>query len=251
MNFLAVYGFTPWQWGTLILSGLLIGVSKTGMNGTLTVIIPVMALIFGARESTGVILPMLCFADLLAILYYRRNVEWKYIGRLLPWALAGFALALALDRFIPARLFKFLIGLCILAGLVVMFWNDRRDAKTALPSAWWFSAAFGILGGFSTMIGNAAGPIMAVFLLSMRLPKTVFVGTGAWFFMIINFLKLPIQHFVWRNISRKGLILNALLIPAIIAGAALGVLLVKRISEKHYRNLIYILTLLSTALLFV
>jgi uncharacterized membrane protein YfcA len=244
-------GIIAWQVAALVFAGLCIGVSKTGVNGVTTITIPVLALIFGARESTGVVLPMLCFADLLAVIYYRRNAEWKHILRLLPWATAGFGLAIFVDRLIPAKAFKTLIGICILIGLVVMFWNDRRGKNVKIPSAWWFSAAFGIIGGFSTMIGNAAGPVMSVFLLSMRLPKTSFVGTASWFFMIVNYLKIPLQVFVWNNITGESLLFDAAMIPIIIIGAVLGVILVKKISEKHYKTLVYAMTLISATLLFL
>jgi uncharacterized membrane protein YfcA len=257
LAFFLPYDLLPWQWAAVIFSGICIGLSKTGVNGATTIVIPLMALIFGAKESTGVVLPMLCFADLLAVVWYRRNAEWKYIFRLLPWALAGFALALFVDTIVPAKGFKILIGVCIAGSLVVMFWNDRRGDRdrqgkeAAVPSVWWVTALFGIAGGFSTMIGNAAGPIMSVFLLSMRLPKTGFIGTAAWFFMIVNYLKLPLQILVWHNITTGGLRFGVTLIPAIIVGAALGIVLVKRVSEAHYRILVYVMTLVSTALLFI
>jgi uncharacterized membrane protein YfcA len=244
-------GFAPWQTAAVIFSGLCIGLSKTGINGASAIMIPLLALIFGAKESTGVVLPMLCFADLVAVICYRRAAEWKYIIRLLPWALAGFGLALLADNLVPARGFKTLIGVCIFAGLVVMFWNDRRGKDAAVPSAWWFSAIFGIMGGFSTMIGNAAGPIMSVFLLSMRLQKTGFVGTAAWFFMIINYLKIPLQHFVWHNIRAEGLLFGLTMIPFILVGTALGILVVKKVSEARYRVIVYIMTIISAALLFL
>lgn len=254
------WDFAPWQWAVLVGCGLCIGMSKTGMSGITTVMIPFMALIFGAKESTGVVLPLLCFADLLAVIYYRRAASWKHIIRLLPWALGGFALALVVDRFIPPKGFKILIGLCILTGLVVMLWGDIRKAAAKNTAGegtgekakpWWFSAVFGVMGGFTTMIGNAAGPIMSVFLLSVRLPKVNFVGTGAWFFMVVNYLKLPIQHFVWHNIHRETLFLDLCMIPVILVGAALGILMVKKLSEAHFRVMIYILTLVSATLLFI
>jgi uncharacterized membrane protein YfcA len=250
-NMLIPYDLLPWQMGAVIFSGLCIGMSKTGINGMNSVMVPVMALIFGAKESTGVLLPMLCFADLLAAAYYRRSAKWKYIFRLLPWALAGFGIALLVDRMVPARGFKILIGICIFTGLAVMFWNDRRGKDAVIPSSWWFSAIFGILGGFSTMIGNAAGPILSVFLLSMRLPKTNFVGTAAWFFLIINYLKIPLQVLVWHNISLESLRFDLLVTPFILLGAFPGVLLVKKVSEKVFRRLLISLTLVSTILLFL
>jgi uncharacterized membrane protein YfcA len=251
LNMLIPYELLPWQIGAVIFSGLCIGMSKTGINGINSVMIPIMALIFGAKESTGVLLPLLCFADLLGAAYYRRSAVWKYIFRLLPWTLAGFGVALLVDRVVPAKGFKILVGICIFSSLAVMFWNDRRGKDTVIPSSWWFSATFGILGGFSTMIGNAAGPIMSVFLLSMRLPKINFVGTAAWFFLIINYLKIPLQILVWHNISLQSLRFDLLITPFILLGALLGVLLVKKVSEKVFRKLLMTLTLISTILLFL
>jgi uncharacterized membrane protein YfcA len=238
------------MWAAVIGSGICIGLSKTWLNGLATIMIPVVARIFGAKESTGVVLPLLCFADLIAAMYYRRSCEGKYILRLLPWALAGFGLALAVDRIVPPRGFKILIGVCILAGLGVMLWNERRGAGP-IPSGLLFSGVFGILGGFATMIGNAAGPIMSVYLLSMRLPKAGFVGTGAWFFLIVNYLKIPLQYFVWRNITKESLLFDAFILPAVLAGAAGGLILVKKISEAKYRRLVYGMTIISAVLLFL
>ena len=250
-DFLHTFSLTSWDWCAVIFCGLCIGMSKTGINGLGTVAVPILAIIFGAKPSTGIMLPMLCYADLFAVTYYRRSAEWKYIIRLLPWSLTGFALALLTDHWVPDKGFKTIIGICILAGLGVMLWNEYRDEATAVPSAWWFVALFGVMGGFSTMIGNAAGPVMSVFLLSVRLPKKSFVGTAAWFFMIINFLKLPLQYFVWHNITGETLLFNLLMLPAIAAGAWLGIIFVKKISEKNYRTMVYALTLASTLLLFL
>ena len=245
------YSLLPWQWAAWIVLGLFIGLSKTAFNGITAVIIPVIALIFGARESTGLTLPLLCFADFFAVAYYNQHTKWNYLLKLLPWTMAGFGLAILVARFVPEQAFKYLMGGCILAGLIVMIWNDLKRKDVPPPSAWWFSAIFGIAGGFSTTIGNIAGPIMAVFLLSMRLPKNNFVGTAAWFYLILNYLKLPIQIFLWKNITIQSVLFDVTLVPVVIIGALAGVYLVKRISEPIYRKTIMVLTLVSTVLLFI
>jgi uncharacterized membrane protein YfcA len=256
-NMLIPYELLPWQIGAVIFCGLCIGMSKTWLNGLTTIMIPVIALIFGAKESTGILLPMLCFADLLAVAYYRRSAEWKYILRLLPWALIGFGAALLVDRVVPAKGFKVLIGLCIFTGLVTMFWNDRRAKNQQdtvlvnIQSHWWYGMIFGIMGGFSTMIGNAAGPIMSVYLLAMRLPKTSFVGTAAWFFFILNYLKIPLQYFVWHNITKESLCFDIAIFPFILVGAFFGFFLVKITSESNYRIIVYVMTTISAVLLFL
>jgi uncharacterized membrane protein YfcA len=251
IDFLIAFQLSAWEWCAVIFCGLCIGMAKTGINGLGMITVPILAILFGAKPSTGILLPMLCCADMFAVAYYRRNAEWKYIIRLLPWALAGFVFALFTDHLIPDKGFKTLIGICIFASLGVMLWNEYRGKDTTVPSAWWFVALFGVAGGFSTMIGNAAGPILSVFLLSVRLPKKSFVGTTAWFFMIINFLKLPLQYFVWHNISKETLLFDLTMLPAIAMGAWLGIIFVKKISEKNYRLAVYALTILSTLLLFL
>lgn len=233
--------------GMLFMCALLIGMSKTGIQGINAVSIPLMAMAFGAKESTGVILPMLCFADLIAVVYYRRHAEWKYVFRLLPSAVLGFFVAVAVDRVIPQTEFKHLMAFCIFLGLAVMFWTESGGAKNSkIFSSWWYAPLFGIMGGFTTMIGNAAGPVMAVYLLSVRLPKLAFVGTNAWFFLMVNYLKIPIQVFAWDNISLASLAVDATGIPFIFVGALLGVWFVKKLPEKGYRWFIIVITVIST-----
>ena len=251
LSILVPYDLLPWHWAAWIFLGLAIGLTKTGFSGMTAVIIPVIALIFDPKESTGIILPLLCFADLLAVLYFHSHAEWKYILKLIPWSLAGFGAALLAEKMVPVSAFKYLIGGSIIAGLLVMIWDDFRGRDKPLPESLWFSALFGIAGGFATMIGNTAGPILAVFLLAMRLPKNSYVGTTAWFFLIINYLKLPIQFYLWKNISTKTLLFDLTLVPVIIFGAVLGIFLIKKIPEKVYRMILIIMTFVSAVLLFI
>ena len=109
----------------------------------------------------------------------------------------------------------------------------------------------GVLGGFATMIGNVAGPIFAIYLLAMHLPKNSFIGTGAWFFLIINFSKFPLHIFVWKTINWNTLTLDVILLPAIALGAFLGIKLVKKISDKMYRTAVIVVTALSAFLLLI
>lgn len=248
MDFLTMID-TPFQWGMLFLSALIIGMSKTGIQGLGMLAVPLMAITFGAKPSTGLILPILCMADIIAVIYYRRVAEWSYIFKLLPAALLGFVVALAVDHFIPPAEFKHLLGGCLLAGLLVMLWSDWRGKENTFSDRWWYGPLFGLLGGFTTMIGNAAGPVMAIYLLSVKMPKMSFVGTNAWFFLVINYLKLPIQALAWNNISTDSLMLDLCTIPFVLTGGLLGILLVKRLPEKGFRWFTTIVTYLSVFML--
>lgn len=246
---LSLWVNTPYDWILLFVCALLIGMSKTGIQGITLLAIPLMAINFGAKPSTGLILPMLCFSDLIAVYYYRRMAEWKYIFKLLPAAIIGFFLAIAVDWLIPANEFRKLMGICIFIGIAVMFWMEKRGKDSKIYTSWWYAPSFGLMGGFTTMIGNAAGPVMSVYLLSMKLPKYSFVGTSAWFFLVVNYLKLPLQIFVWDNISPATIALNIISIPFMVIGALAGVYFVKIIPEKSYRIFIIAVTILSTVVL--
>jgi len=236
-------------WLCGILAAILIGMGKTGMSGAGNLAIPLMAILFGGKPSTGIILPMLCMADIFGVLYYHRHAEWKHIFKLMPWAFGGLLIALIIGKYISDHTFKTIIGITILASVALMFWQDFRKEKFEMPEKRWYSPVFGISGGFATMIGNAAGPIMAIYLQSMRLPKNSYIGTGAWFFLIINYTKVPLQVIFWKNITWSSFGFNLMLLPAIALGAYLGVKLVNMLPENAYRIFILVSTGISALFL--
>lgn len=239
------------QWMLLGITALFVGMSKTGIQGLTLLVVPLMALSFGAKPSTGLILPLLCMADIFAVMHYRRVAEWKYVFRLLPSAIAGFLVALAVDHYVPSSQFKQLMGICLLFVLILMLVTEWRGKKNMMVDAWWYGPLFGLLGGFTTMIGNAAGPVMAIYLLSMRLPKLTFVGTNAWFFLVVNLLKVPLQIFAWHNITLSTFAADVCCLPIILLGSYLGLLLVKKIPERGFRIFITVVTWISVILMLV
>ena len=245
----SVWMQSPSDWMVLFFAATLIGMSKSGIQGISLLAVPLMAMTFGAKPSTGLILPILCFADLFAVLYYRRSAEWKYVFRLLPSALVGFVLALLVDKLIPPDEFKHLLGGCLLIVLLVMFWTEWKGKNNVLSDAWWYGPLFGLMGGFTTMIGNAAGPVMAIYLLSTKMPKMKFVGTNAWFFLVINYLKVPLQVFAWENITTSSLMLDVCTIPFVIVGGLLGIVLVRKLPEKGFRYFTTAVTCVSVLIL--
>jgi uncharacterized membrane protein YfcA len=116
---------------------------------------------------------------------------------------------------------------------------------------WWYSAIFGLLGGFTTMIGNAAGPVLSVYLLSMRKDKMEYIGINAWFFLVVNLLKVPLQVFVWENITWHTLLLNLFMLPVIGIGAWLGIRIIRMFPEMAFRRFIQIVTILSVVMMLV
>lgn len=239
------------QWLILSLTALCIGMSKTGIQGLMLLTVPYMAMSFGAKESTGVILPMLCMADIMAVIYYKRIADWKTVLRLLPTAILGFFIAIFVDNLIPAKEFRHLMGWTLVIALAVMIWSEIFGKENRWMKRWWYSAIFGLLGGFTTMIGNAAGPVLSVYLLSMRKDKMEYIGINAWFFLVVNMLKVPLQIFVWDNISWSTFSLNLTMLPIIGLGAWIGIRIVKVFPEKAFHRFIQIVTILSVVMMLI
>jgi len=240
------------MWLLDILCAVMIGMAKTGVSGLGTLVVPLMAFIFGGMPSSGLVLPMLVMADVFGVTYYHRSANWKTVFKVIPWAFAGIIAGLIVGKGISATQFKHLIGTLVILSLAVMIWQEiaKKRNSDIVPHKPWFAIPFGVAGGFSTMIGNAAGPIMSVYLLSMNLQKREFIGTAAWFFFIVNLFKLPLQIWGWHNITLQTLTFNVMLLPAIALGAFLGIKITKLISEDGYRWFVVVATFLSALALF-
>ena len=240
-----------YQWVLSIVSGMVIGMSKAGLTGLTLMFIPLMALSFGGKASTGILLPMLCVGDIFAVAWYRRHAEWRYLLKLLPSAVVGIGVGVAVGGGLSDDSFRLLLGGIIMVLLGMMIWQDVYKKETHYPQAWWFAVLAGLAAGFTTMIGNAAGAITSIYLLSMRLPKNAFIGTAAWFFLIVNLLKVPLQVIFWKNISMATLTFDAIMVPAIAVGAAIGIIAAGKIPEKAYRVFVMVMTGVAGVLLFV
>ncbi len=212
-------------------------------------IVPILASIFGGKSSAGILLPMLSMADVFAVSYYHRHAEWKYIFKLMPATVVGVLVGVFVGNEVSDQQFKYMMAILILVGLAIMIWRERKNVQ-AIPHNWLFSSIAGLLGGFSTMIGNAAGAIMSIYFLSMMLPKNSFIGTGAWFFLIINLFKIPFHVYSWGTIDVNTFTLDLAMLPAIMIGAFLGFRIVKIIPEKPYRIFIIVTTALAAIRLF-
>ncbi len=230
-------------WLLVGLCAFLIGVSKTGLPGLGILIVPLMAMALPqhARESTGIMLGMLILGDLFAATYYRHIAEWKHVLRLLPAAFLGIVAGWRIMDFVTNDQLKRLIGLIVLAMLAIHIWRTRLRAEdAAIPTQWWFTGTLGFLAGVTTMMANAAGPVMVIYLLAMRLPKLAFVGTSAWFFFAVNWLKVPFsaQLDLTNGASVK---LGLLMLPLIAVGSAAGIFFLRRIPQKAFNGLIQLL----------
>jgi len=238
--------FEPWQWVLLVLGAITAGFSKTGIPGTSIFFVAVFANLMPARQASGLVLPLLIFADLFAYFVYRKNLEWARVGRLLPWAVGGVVIGWAVLGQVNDAQTARIVGVVIAVMLALHLWRKWRgtaeEAATHAPA--WFGPFSGLMAGFATMVANAAGPVMTLYLLAMRLPKLEFLGTGAAFFLIINWIKVPFSAQLGL-LNAPSLTLNLWLLPAVALGALAGPWVVKRVNQAAFENVALLLTSLA------
>jgi len=239
------------DWIIVALCAALVGLSKTGLPGVGILTVLLLAHVLPARASVGVLLPMLITGDVFAVTYYRRHAVWSHLLRLMPWAAAGVVVGwMALGR-VNDRQLQPIIGGIVLAMLAVGYWRNKKlkDGES-IPTQWYFAAVLGVLAGVTTMMANAAGPIMAIYLLAMRLPKYAFIGTGAWYFLIVNCFKVPFSASLGL-LTGQSLKLDAIMAPVVMAGALAGIVVAKHIPQKAFNTVIEVLVIAAAIKLLV
>ncbi len=244
--------FSHWQWWVLIGCALTIGISKTGIPNLGTLVAASLAVIFPAKASIGLLLPMLITADLVAVMLYRQSVIWRLLILLMPWVIGGIIIGYLVLQLIDNRQLSAMIGWIVLVLIAVHL--VKEPIESTFQVQWvrspLFTSTLGILAGFTTMVGNAAGGIMAIYFLGKGLQKKEFIGTGAWFYLAVNLIKVPFSVSLGL-ITADSLLLNAWMIPVIIAGTWIGITVMKRISEQVFQVLVLMLAVIGGVWLLV
>src|ERR1017187_6342134 len=238
---------TVWQWALLALGAFFTGLSKTGIAGLGVLAVALFANALPARASTGALLPLLLCADLFGVAFYRKHASWSHLWKLFPWVILGVVAGyFALGRISSAQVQR-LIGGILLAMVALHYWRKNQPDKLAahLPHTWWFAAATGTLAGFTTMVANAAGPVMVLYLLAVGLPKLAFIGTGAWVFMLVNAFKVPFSVQL-RLITHDSLLMDAALLIPMVPGAMLGPVILRRLNQAAFEWMVLVLTVLAS-----
>ena len=227
------------QWAMLIAAAILIGINKTALPGVGILPVVMLAHSFDPELSTGLQLGMLAVTDIMAVIYFRRHADWRILARLLPWALVGLAVGECIRRMIPKEDTRIMIGALVLF-LLILGEIKARIRPEAIPYGGYFAAFFGILMGTTTQLANAAGPVSAIYFLSMNLPKDKYMGTTAWCFLILNWIKVPI-FVAGGRITVQSLALDLCMLPVLVLGAALGILIFKKMNQKAFELAVKIL----------
>jgi uncharacterized membrane protein YfcA len=244
-----------WQWALLSAGAFVTGLSKTGIAGLGVLAVALFANALPARESTGALLPLLLCADVFGVAFFRKHASWSHLWKLFPWVILGVVAGyLALGRVSNAAVQR-MIGVILLTMVSLHLWRQRQLKKESsspdsLPHTWWFSAITGVLAGFTTMVANAAGPVMILYLLAVGLPKLAFIGTGAWFYMCVNAFKVPFSLNLGL-ITPQSLQMDAILVIPMLPGALLGPVILKHLNQRAFELTALVLSMLAAARLVI
>jgi hypothetical protein len=215
-----------------------IGLSKAGFSGVSMVSVVLLADLYGAKASVGLALPLLIAADLLAYPAFLKHGSWRPVWRLLGPALAGLAAGWWLLDVIPDEVARRVIGACVLLMVGVQLSRRWRPEVFARCVEWrGFGVAAGVFGGFATMLANAAGPVIQLYLMARRVPKMELIGIGARFFLLINLIKVPLNAKL-SLITAASLWENARLLPGVVLGVFGGRWLVRHVPQAAFEWMI-------------
>jgi uncharacterized membrane protein YfcA len=233
------HDFSNVQWLMLCVCAVLVGLNKTALPGVGIIVVPLMAMSFSARASTGLLLPILALADIFAVGYYHRHANWRIILKLLPAAVVGIAVGSYIIRRIDDETLRPVIGIIVLVMLALNYLREKHLNQDFSKSIL-FAVLMGFIAGITTQLANAAGPVMAIYLLAMNLPKFEFIGTGAWYFLILNWLKMGI-FFTEGRITTQTMAADIAMLPFIAAGAIAGIYILKKVPQKWFNIIVVIL----------
>jgi len=234
---------TPANCALLAVAAAGIGVSKSGFAGISMLHVVIFAIVFGSKASTGVLLPMLIIGDLMAICFFGKKAQWSQFRKLLPPTVIGVIVGSLVMKDLDEAVFRPMVGVIILTLTIMQVFRIwRPNAFEHIPHHRMFAWTLGLLAGVTTMLANAAGPIVALYLLAVALPKMELVGTSAWFFLTINIIKMPFSYFVLDLISVESLAIDIAFAPAILVGMLAGRWLLKRMPQKAFDSFLLAFT---------
>ncbi|MEG3631164.1 sulfite exporter TauE/SafE family protein [Streptomyces poriticola] len=269
-SMLSLLHVTGWQFAALAFAALLVGFSKTAVSGANTVSLAIFAAVLPARASTGILLPVLIAGDVLAVLIYRRHAHWPTLWRLFPAVGAGVVVGTVFLMRSDDAAVRTSIGAILLVMAAVTVWRRRQADAAPPPDAATGpgtgrgvrtgpgtspepgpggvgrarARSYGVLGGFTTMVANAGGPVLSMYLLSAGFRKLGFLGTSAFFFLIVNVSKVPFSAGLGL-IDARSLLLDAALVAFVVPGALIGKWAVGRIDQRLFERLVIAATVVG------
>jgi uncharacterized membrane protein YfcA len=237
-------------WIIAVLAVAIVGLGKSGLLGSLGMVaVPLLALVMPARDAAGMMLPLLLVMDAIAVWTYRKDADWHILKIMLPGAFVGTIVGWVLWSFVSDAMVLLFVGVLTLLFILDALLPIRKKLEGLPPSKPW-GAFWGWAAGFTSFISHTGGPPFQIYVLPKRLSPVTFSGTSAFFFAIVNSMKL-IPYFFLGQLNVANLVHGAILAPLAVASVIVGVWLVRRISVKRFYQLTYWLVFLLAIKLIV
>ncbi|MEV4776248.1 sulfite exporter TauE/SafE family protein [Microbacterium sp. LWH12-1.2] len=242
---------SAWAWAALGLAAVVTGISKSAIPGGSTLAVVLFTAVLPARTSTAAMLLLFMVGDVFALIAYRRHAHWSTLIRLAPAVIAGLLVGFAFLAFADDAIVRRAVGVILLLMIAVTLWRRHRQSTAdAAASGILLSTTYGTLGGFTTMVANAGGPVMAMYFLATRTPVQVFLGTSAWFFAIINLVKVPFLAGLGL-IDAQVLLMDLVLAPLVVISALVGLRIARRIPQQLFDRIVIVLTVVGAVYLLI
>lgn len=242
---------SAWAWAALGLAAVITGISKSAIPGGSTLAVVLFTAVLPARTSTAAMLLLFMVGDVFALIAYRRHAHWPTLIRLAPAVIAGLLVGFAFLAFADDAIVRRAVGGILLLMIAVTLWRRHRQSTAdAVASGVLLSTTYGTLGGFTTMVANAGGPVMAMYFLATRTPVQVFLGTSAWFFAIINLVKVPFLAGLGL-IDAQVLLMDLVLAPLVVISALVGLRIARRIPQQLFDRIVIALTVVGAVYLLI
>jgi len=232
----------------VLISGLITGFSKFSVGGMGLLILPVIMIAYPGPEALGILVPMYLITDLMAIISYRKNIEWTVVKRVLPLSVIGIILGGFVLSNIDSKLFTLMLGFMIVGMLALGIWLDRCDTSFMKHPFAGYTA--GVIGGTVALTSNAGGPIFSLYLMEQDLSKESYVSTRAWIFFLINLSKIPLLYSIGL-LTMESTIISFQAIPGLMVGALIGYFLLRRLKLTQFKWLIRGMAAIAAIKLFV
>ncbi len=239
-------------WVLLAVAALIVGLSKAALPGASTLAVAIFAAVLPAKQSTATLLVLLIVGDIFALWAYRRHADWRALARLVPAVAVGLVLGALFLVVADDSWVRRTIGVILLVLIAFTLWRRyvRRGEPAVERPRWPAAAAYGSLGGFTTMVANAGGPVMSMYFLASGFRVMAFLGTAAWFFALVNVTKLPIM--IGLGLITPGTLLtDVILVPAVLIGAFGGRMIAGRINQAWFERIVIALTIVGALYLLV
>ena len=255
---LAIHDSPFLPWAIVFLAVFFIGLTKSGFGSGLGLLaVPMITLAMakipgrGAEAGIGFMLPLLIAGDLIAVWQYRRLFSLEIVKRLLPGSLVGLFIGSALiwwfhhqkSEALASALISIEIGIESIFLVSLYWWRQLRGVQKTLMREPMRSHVTGSIAAISSTLAHGAGPIIATYLLPLKLDRQLYVGTCATYFFLLNTGKLP-SYWLTGQFEHASPWFAVRFLPVVLVGALCGVWINKRMSDRFFTKIVYATTFL-------